>query len=105
MQKMPKGEIMERRPLLAGNWKMHTTIAEAEALAGAIAQAAIPSDRDVMLAPPFTALAAVGRVLAGTPVLLGSQNVCWEEKGAFTGEISPVMLQDVGCRLAIIGHS
>ncbi|RJX34426.1 MAG: triose-phosphate isomerase [Desulfurivibrio sp.] len=96
---------MERRPLLAGNWKMYTTIAEAEALAGAVARSAIPADRDVMLAPPFTALAAVGRVLAGSPVLLGAQNVCWEEKGAFTGEISPAMLKDVGCRLAIIGHS
>jgi len=102
---MPEGEIMERRPLLAGNWKMYTTIAEAEALAGAVARSAIPADRDVMLAPPFTALAAVGRVLAGSPVLLGAQNVCWEEKGAFTGEISPAMLKDVGCRLAIIGHS
>lgn len=96
---------MERRPLLAGNWKMHTTIAEAEALAGAIAGTAIPADRDVMLAPPFTALAAVGRVLAGTPVLLGAQNVCWEAKGAFTGEISPPMLRDTGCTLVIVGHS
>ncbi|MEW6521419.1 MAG: triose-phosphate isomerase [Thermodesulfobacteriota bacterium] len=96
---------MERRPLLAGNWKMHTTITEAEALAGAVARSAIPADRDVMLAPPFTALAAVGRVLAGSPVLLGAQNVCWEEKGAFTGEISPPMLKDVGCSMAIIGHS
>ena len=105
MQRTPEGEIMERRPLLAGNWKMHTTIAEAEALARAVAQAAIPADREVMLAPPFTALAAVGKVLAGSPVLLGAQNVCWEEKGAFTGEISPPMLLDVGCRLVIIGHS
>ena len=96
---------MERRPLLAGNWKMHTTIAEAEALAGAIAQTAIPADRDVMLAPPFTALAAVGKVLAGSPVLLGAQNVCWEPKGAFTGEISPPMLRDAGCTLVIVGHS
>ena len=96
---------MERRPLLAGNWKMHTTIAEAEALAGAIVRTAIPADRDVMLAPPFTALAAVGRVLAGSPVLLGAQNVCWEAKGAFTGEISPPMLRDTGCTLVIVGHS
>ncbi|MBI4791780.1 MAG: triose-phosphate isomerase [Deltaproteobacteria bacterium] len=96
---------MERRPLLAGNWTMHTTIAEAEALAVAIAQTAIPADRDVMLAPPFTALAAVGKVLAGSPVLLGAQNVCWEPKGAFTGEISPPMLRDAGCTLVIVGHS
>ena len=96
---------MERRPLLAGNWKMHTTIAEAEALAGAIVRTAIPADRDVMLAPPFTALAAVGKVLAGSSVLLGAQNVCWEAKGAFTGEISPPMLRDTGCTLVIVGHS
>lgn len=96
---------MERRPLLAGNWKMHTTVAEAEELARSIAGMEIPSDRDVMLAPPFTALSAVGAILSGTSVLLGAQNVCWEEKGAFTGEISPVMLKDVGCSLAIIGHS
>lgn len=96
---------MERRPLLAGNWKMHTTIAEAEALAGAIVRTAIPADRDVMLAPPFTALAAVGKVLAGSSVLLGAQNVCWEPKGAFTGEISPPMLRDAGCTLVIVGHS
>lgn len=96
---------MSRRPLLAGNWKMHMNIAEAEALASAIVRASIPEDRDVMLAPPYTALAAVGRVLAGSPVMLGAQNVCWEEKGAFTGEISPLMLQDVGCRMVLLGHS
>ncbi len=96
---------MERRPLLAGNWKMHTTVAEAEELARAIAGLQLPADRDVMLAPPFTALAALGAVLADSSVLLGSQNICWEEKGAFTGEISPVMLKDVGCSMAIIGHS
>ncbi|MFH1216781.1 MAG: triose-phosphate isomerase [Pseudomonadota bacterium] len=96
---------MERKPLLAGNWKMHTTVAEAESLARAIVQSSPFDDRDIMLAPPFTALAAVGRIVAGSPVLLGAQNVCWAEKGAFTGEISPVMLRDVGCRLVIIGHS
>ncbi len=103
---MPEeGGIMSRRPLLAGNWKMHMNIAEAEALASAIVRASIPEDRDVMLAPPYTALAAVGRVLAGSSVMLGAQNVCWEEKGAFTGEISPLMLQDVGCRMVLLGHS
>lgn len=96
---------MERKPLLAGNWKMHTTVAEAESLARSIVQTPAAADRDVMLAPPFTALAAVGKIVAGSSVLLGGQNVCWEEKGAFTGEISPVMLRDVGCSLVIIGHS
>ena len=96
---------MERKPLLAGNWKMHTTVAEAEELARAIVDVSTSGDRDVMLAPPFTALAAVGKVVAGSLVQLGAQNVCWEEKGAFTGEISPLMLKDVGCSMVIIGHS
>ena len=95
-----------RRPLIAGNWKMHTTVAEAQQLASSVVQAAakVPG-RDVMIAPPYTALAAVGRLLAGTGVLLGAQNVHWREKGAFTGEISAEMLQDVGCVMAIVGHS
>jgi triosephosphate isomerase len=97
---------MDRRPLIAGNWKMHTTVKEARLLASAVMQAAAKvSDRDVMIAPPYTALAAVGQELAGSGVILGAQNVHWEEKGAFTGEISPTMLQDIGCVMAIIGHS
>lgn len=96
---------MDRRPLLAGNWKMHTTVAEAEELARQITEGGIPADRDVMLAPPFTALSVVGAVLRDTPAQLGAQNVCWEEQGAFTGEISPPMLKDVGCSMVIVGHS
>lgn len=96
---------MNRRPLIAGNWKMHLTIAEAESLAQAIVGGGIPADRDVMLAPPHTALAAVNKVLQGSPVLLASQHSGWEKQGAFTGEISPVMLKDAGCSMAIIGHS
>jgi triosephosphate isomerase len=95
-----------RRPLIAGNWKMHTTVQEALQLASAVVQAAAKvSNRDVMVAPPYTALAAVGSVLSGTGVMLGAQNVHWEEKGAFTGEISAAMLKDVGCAMAIVGHS
>ena len=97
---------MDRRPLLAGNWKMHTTVREAQQLAKTVVQAAAKvSGRDVMVAPPFTALAAVNAVLAGTGVMLGAQNVHWEGKGAFTGEVSGPMLKDVGCAMAIIGHS
>lgn len=97
---------MERRPLIAGNWKMHMTIAEAEQLASAVAAASKGlDDRDVMVAPPYTALAAVAGVVAGSAVKLAAQNIHWEEKGAFTGEISPVMLKDVGGSMAIIGHS
>ncbi len=95
-----------RRALIAGNWKMHTSLTEARQLATAIATACRDiDDRDVMLAPPYTALTTVAEVLADSPVLLAAQNVAWEEKGAFTGEISPVMLREIGCELVIIGHS
>jgi triosephosphate isomerase len=95
-----------RRPLIAGNWKMHTTLQEAQQLASAVVQAAAKaSDRDVMIAPPYTALASVAKVLSDSGVMLGAQNVHWEETGAFTGEISAPMLKDVGCVMAIIGHS
>lgn len=98
--------MQQRTPLIAGNWKMHTTIAEAVALARAVADAAAGTGaRQVMIAPPFTALAAVREALAGSAVMLAGQNVCWEEKGAYTGEISPGMLQDVGCSMVIVGHS
>jgi len=97
---------MSRRPLIAGNWKMHTTAQEAQQLAAAVVQAAAKAaDRDVMIAPPFTALAAVSKTLSGSGVILGAQNVHWETQGAFTGEISGAMLQDLGCKMAIIGHS
>jgi triosephosphate isomerase len=97
---------MYRKPLIAGNWKMHTTVREAQQLASAVVQAAAKvSGRDVMISPPYTALAAVRSLLSGTGVLLGAQNVHWQEEGAFTGEISAPMLKDVGCVMAIVGHS
>jgi len=97
---------MPRTPLIAGNWKMHTTIDEATQLAQAIvAGAKNRTDRQVMLAPPFTALAAVSHALQGSGINLGAQNICWEPKGAFTGEISPLMLLDLGVTMAIVGHS
>jgi len=94
-----------RTPLIAGNWKMHLSLAEARALAAAVAGvAAACPDREVMIAPPYTALVAV-REVAGERLILAGQNVCWEEKGAFTGEISPLMLRELGCRMVIVGHS
>lgn len=97
---------MGRKPFIAGNWKMYKTIAEAEQLARAVAAACAGlSDREVMIAPPSTSLAAVAKIVSGSPVQLAAQNVCWEDEGAFTGEISPAMLKDVGCHMAIIGHS
>ncbi len=97
---------MPRRSLIAGNWKMHTTAGEAKLLAAQVAAAcAQVSDRDVLLAPPFTALSSVAGALAGSAVMVAGQNVCWEPHGAFTGEISPLMLKDAGAAAAIVGHS
>jgi len=95
-----------RRPLIAGNWKMHNTRVEAVALAAGVKNAVgLVAGRDVLVAPPFTALETVAGVLAGSSILLAGQNLHWEEKGAFTGEISAAMLRDVGCTHVIIGHS
>ena len=97
---------MARTPLIAGNWKMYTTRAEAVALAAAVVDGCKGvSGREVMIAPPFTALAPVAEVVRGSQVRLASQNVCWEAQGAFTGEIAPPMLSELGCTMAIIGHS
>jgi len=97
---------MSRRALMAGNWKMHMNVVDGCKLATDVARACEGvTDRDVLLAPPFTILSEVSHVLANTQIILSSQNVCWEEKGAFTGEISPTMLQDAGASAAIVGHS
>lgn len=97
---------MNRTPMLAGNWKMHTTRAEAEALATGI-RAGVDglAGREVLIAPPFPFLESVARVLAGSGVRLAAQNMHWEGKGAYTGEVSADMLRDVGCSHVILGHS
>lgn len=96
----------ERQPFIAGNWKMHKTLAEATALARAIRQGAAPGRRaEVGLAPPYTALAAVAQELAGSDIRLAAQDTHWEKQGAYTGAISPMMLADVGCHYVIVGHS
>ncbi len=95
-----------RRPLLAGNWKMHATRPETTALIDGIKDAAANArDRDVVVAPPFTALETAARALAGTSIALAAQNLHAEPKGAFTGEIAGEMLKEVGCAFVIIGHS
>ncbi len=97
---------LSRVPLLAGNWKMHGTQQEAVALAAGIkAGVAFVSGREVLVAPPFTALEPVAAVLRGSRVLLSGQNLHWEAKGAFTGEVSAPMLRGAGCTHVIIGHS
>lgn len=95
-----------RRPFVAANWKMHKTIAEAMDFVHAfLPSVAEIRDCDIVIAPPFTSLFAVAEKLAGTNVKLSAQNVFYEEKGAFTGEISPAMLKDACCDYVIVGHS
>lgn len=95
-----------RRPLVVGNWKLHCTLDEARALASGVVRGVAAGARaEVVLAPTFTALAAVRETLAGSTVALGAQDVHWEDRGAFTGEVSAPMLRDVGCTYVIVGHS
>ncbi len=97
-----------RTPIVAGNWKMNKTIAEARelvnALRGDLAQLAANGKIEIVLCPPFLAIPEVAALVQGTPIQVGAQNLFWETKGAFTGEVSPTMLKEV-CRYVIIGHS
>jgi triosephosphate isomerase len=96
----------KRRPIIAGNWKMNKTTVEArELVSKLIPLIAGVKERDIVLAPPFTALQSVAGVIKGTGIALSAQNLHWEDKGAFTGEISAEMLLDLGCKYVIIGHS
>lgn len=95
-----------RKPVIAANWKMHKTVAEAEEFLGAfLPEVGGVEDAEIVIAPPFTALEAASKRLEGTNVSLSAQNVFYEERGAYTGEISPVMIKDLGCEYTIIGHS
>ncbi len=97
-----------RKTIIAGNWKMNMLTSEAltliEDLKKGIKEAGTPIC-DVIVCPTFTILSNLAEALKGTIIGLGGQNVYWEEKGAFTGEISTSMLLDVGCKYVIIGHS
>jgi triosephosphate isomerase (TIM) len=95
-----------RRPVVAGNWKMNTTLSEAEALAEALGRPLSGLGRvQTVLCPPFISLAAVIDRVSGFDVAVGAQNCHYEAQGAFTGEVSPTMLADLGCRYVILGHS
>jgi len=94
-----------RVPLIAGNWKMNTTLSEATELVNKMLRELDGVENvDKVLCPPFISLAAVGELIKGSSIKLGAQNVYFEEKGAYTGEISPLMLADL-CEFVIIGHS
>jgi triosephosphate isomerase len=95
-----------RKPFVAGNWKMYTTAATAQQLAAAVVREIGGEDRVTLaLCPPYPYLMTVRETLRGSSVFLGAQNVYPEAEGAFTGEVSPKMLLDVGCRYVIVGHS
>ncbi len=96
-----------RRTVIAGNWKMHMTCAEARAFANTFLPlvADLPAEREVVIAPPFTAIPTFTEALRGSRVAVSAQNVHWEEKGAFTGMISAPMLLEHGVSHAIVGHS
>jgi triosephosphate isomerase (TIM) len=95
-----------RTKFIAGNWKMFTTAATARQLAAAIAKGVGSQPKaQVAVCPPFPYLAAVAEAVRGSPVALGAQNCYHQMEGAFTGEVSPAMLVDVGCRYVILGHS
>ncbi|HWP24532.1 MAG TPA: triose-phosphate isomerase [Candidatus Binatia bacterium] len=95
------------RPLVVGNWKMHGGQSDCVERARAIVRElkTKPATAQVVLAPPFTALVAVGKVLRASPVQLAAQNCHWQLSGAFTGEISPAMIRELGCEFVILGHS
>jgi len=94
-----------RKPLIAGNWKMNTTLEEAKSLVRAILNEMDGIEgMEIVLCPPFISLVAIKELLRGTSVELGAQNMYFEDKGAYTGEISPLMLADL-CDFVILGHS
>jgi len=96
-----------RKPIIAGNWKMNKTVAEARKLALDIRNSTLnqSDDVEILICPAFGSLYPVSEILKGSAVKLGAQNCYWQEKGAFTGEMSPPMLRELGCDYTIVGHS
>jgi triosephosphate isomerase len=93
-------------PLIAANWKMNMTAGEAVSFARKLKETFVPrKDREVIIAPSFTALYPVAEILRDSPIHLAAQNLHWEKAGAYTGEISASMLLDIGCRYTLVGHS
>jgi triosephosphate isomerase len=94
-----------RKPLIAGNWKMHLNLQQSAELAKAVAEGTKGASCEVAVCVPFTAIRTVAEALKGSQVRLGAQNLYWEAQGAFTGEVSAGQLIDAGCSHVIIGHS
>ena len=97
---------MQRRPIIAGNWKMYKTTPQALELANGLkGELSGISNIDIVLCPAFTVLSHVSQAINSSNLKLGAQDMYWQDEGAFTGEVSPVMLKDLGCEFVIIGHS
>ncbi len=97
---------MKPTPLIAGNWKMNKTVAEALALVRELPGLVSGVQKvEIAVCPPFTALAPVAKSLEGTTIKIGAQSCYWEASGAFTGEVAPPMLVEVGCTYVVVGHS
>jgi triosephosphate isomerase len=97
-----------RKTIIAGNWKMYKTIGQAIELANGLKRELFnlgDQDIDIVICPAFTALSEVYEVISDSNIQLGAQDAHWQDEGAFTGEVSPFMLKDVGCKFVIIGHS
>ena len=94
-----------RRPLIAGNWKMHKSVAETTAYLEDLIAEDLPDSVDVVCCPTFVSLPAAAMVATGSEIALGAQNVHWETSGAFTAEVAAPMLTEIGVRWAIVGHS
>mgnify|MGYP003589521782 CR=1 FL=1 len=95
-----------RKPIIAGNWKMHKTVSESLELVSDLCKlTAGITNVEIVVCPTFTALYPVRMAICDGPLRLGAQNMHWEKQGAFTGEIAPAMLKDLGCVYVIVGHS
>ena len=94
-----------RKPIIAGNWKMNNTIAEAQKLIGELKPLVADAAAEVVICVPYTAIQKAAELTAGSNIAVGAENVAWADKGAFTGEISAAMLKEVGATYVIIGHS
>lgn len=94
-----------RKPIIAGNWKMNKTISEAEKLIGEIRMETLDQSVEAVLCVPYLAIRKAKELTDGTGIKIGAQNMHWEESGAFTGEVSPIMLSELGVDYVIVGHS
>lgn len=97
--------MTNRTPIIAGNWKMHNTLAESAALVTALTKAANKNNAEIVVAPSYTSLAHVAQLAQGSAIQVAAQDVHWEDKGAYTSAVSPVQAKDAGATLTLIGHS